>query len=366
MLQYNTVEGFVPYFRLSFTQKFEDFSYYRITPELRYGFSNHRFNARINFRSYYNPQKFASVGFSGGRFIEQLNQHSPLQSIDNTLYSLFLEENYLKIFEKLHLTLRHHSELTNGLYLTAVVEWAQRNPLQNTTDFSFRDKTEESFTPNFPFNEEMGDTSFDKHQLFMINAKLKWQPGQKYIRRPYRKFVTKTIYPSLWVEIQAAFPERLGSDLEYQRLNGGVSHDFKIGLVGSGQILLEAGGFLNKDSFSFVDFRHFNGNQTIFGHFDMGNFQLLEYYQYSTSKTYFQGNYEHHFNGFIFNKIPLLRKSRIQAVSALNYLYTAEGKGYWELGLGIEHIFKILRIDYYNSWRSGTHERSGVRFGVGF
>ena len=366
MLQFNTVEGFVAYFRLSYTQRYENYRFYRVSPEFRYGFSNERFNARINAQYYYNPHKFASIRFSGGRFVEQLNEDSPLEPIDNTIYSLFLEKNYLKIYEKLHVTISHESEITNGVYFKGLVEWAQRNPLENTTDFTFRDKDEREYTPNFPENEDLEDTSFEQHQALMIEAAVKLQPGQKYIRRPYRKFVTKTIYPSISILFRAAIPDALGSDLDYQFISGVIEHDFKAGMLGSGQFVVEAGGFINKDSLSFVDFKHFNGNRTVFGHFKVGNFQLLDYYQYSTRKPYFQGHYEHHFNGFIFNKVPLLRKSKIQAVTAFNYLHTEEGNSYFELGLGIEHIFKIIRIDYYNSWRSGTHERSGIRFGVGF
>ena len=84
-LQYNTVEGFAPYIRVRYTQRFKDYRYYRIVPEMRYGFSNERFNARVNARYYYNPLKFAAVGFSGGRFIEQLNEASPLEPFDNTI-----------------------------------------------------------------------------------------------------------------------------------------------------------------------------------------------------------------------------------------------------------------------------------------
>lgn len=366
MLQYNTVEGVVTYFRPRFTQRFEDFSYYRITPELRYGFSNEQFNARLNARYYYQPARFASIDVSGGRFVEQLNEDSPLEPIDNTIYTLLLEKNYLKIYQKLHLSISHHQELINGLYFSGLIEWAQRNPLENTTDYSFRNKTEREFTPNFPGNQELDHTSFNKHRVFLIDAEVRWQPGQRYIRRPYRKFVVNNIYPSVSVKFRAAIPDILGADLKYQRIAGQISHDFKTGLLGSGKLFLEAGGFVNKDSLSFVDFKHFNGNRTIFGHFEIGNYQLLDYYQYSTTQPYFQGHYEHHFDGFIFNKIPLLRKSKIQAVTALNYLFTEEGNGYWELGLGIEHIVKIIRVDYYNSWWSGQHQRSGVRLGVGF
>ncbi len=366
MLQFNTVEGFVAYFRPTFTQKFEDFRYYRVSPELRYGFSNERFNARINVRYFYNPHKFASLRLSAGRFVEQYNQDSPLEAIDNTLYSLLLEENYLKIYEKLHFTIRHQVEMVNGLYLNTSADWSQRNPLQNTTDYSFRDKTESTYTSNFPENEELDDTEFERHQAFQIEASLKWQPGQKYITRPFRKFITKTVFPAFTLSFRGAFPDIMGSDLNYQMISGRISHDFKMGLWGTGKVLMEAGGFINKDSLSFIDYKHFNGNRTVFGHFETGNFQLLDYYRYSTANSYFQGHYEHHFNGFIFNKVPFLRKSKIQAVAALNYLHTESTEGYWELGVGIEHIFKILRVDFYNSWHSGAHERSGIRFGIGY
>ncbi len=366
LLQYNTVEGFVINFQPRYTRRFKDYRFYQISPELRYGFSNERFNARLNSRYFYNPHKFASIRFSAGRFVEQLNEQSPLQPIDNTLYSLFLEKNYLKLYEKLHLSLRHDQELTNGLYLDTKLEWAQRNPLENSTDYSFRDRTEREFTPNFPLNRELNNTAFEQHQAFIFEAKIRWQPGQEYIRRPFRKFVTKVKYPSLHLNLRAAIPDVMGSDLDYQILSGGINYNFQTGLWGSGELLLEAGGFISKDSLSFVDYKHFNGNRTVFGHFEMGNFQLLDYYLLSTTKPYLQAHYEHHFNGFVFNKAPLLRKTKVQLVTAVNYLNTEETDGYWELGVGIEHIFKILRVDYYNSWESGSHQRSGIRFGVGF
>ena len=88
LLQYNTVEGFVIYLQPRYTQRFEDYRFYRIAPEFRYGFENERFNARLNARYFYNPHKFASVRLSAGRFVEQLNEDSPLEPIDNTIYSL--------------------------------------------------------------------------------------------------------------------------------------------------------------------------------------------------------------------------------------------------------------------------------------
>ena len=366
MLQYNTVEGFTTNLSVRYTKRYDDFKYYRINPELRYGFGNERFNARINLRYYYEPLKFASIELGGGRFVEQLNESSPLEPFDNTVYTLIAGENYLKIYEKLYVNLKHEFEITNGFYLSGLLEWSQRNPLVNTSDYSFNDRAEKEFTPNAPENEDLGDTSFEKHQAFIIEAELKWQPGQEYIRRPYRKFITSTRYPAITLRFKAAVDGLFGSDLDYQRVSADISHDFKAGLLGTGLLKFGLGGFIGKDSLSFIDFQHFNGNRTIFGHFRVGNYQLLDYYRYSTRNVFYKGHYEHHFNGFILNKVPLIRKTKVQAVAAINYLHTEEGKSYWELGVGIEHILKILRVDYFNSWRSGLHQRSGIRIGVGF
>ena len=145
-----------------------------------------------------------------------------------------------------------------------------------------------------------------------------------------------------------------------------MDQEVKMGLLGKGQYLLEWGHFTHTDSLSFIDYQHFNGNQTFFAGFEMENFYLLDYYLYSTNDTYFQGHYEHHFNGFIFNKIPLMRKLKLQAVAGIHYLHTDTANNYWELGFGVEHIFKILRVDFYTSFLDGKSQDNGFKIGLGF
>jgi hypothetical protein len=37
-----------------------------------------------------------------------------------------------------------------------------------------------------------------------------------------------------------------------------------------------------------------------------------------------------------------------------------------ELGAGIEHIFKLMRVDFYTGLQSGQRVGTGVRVGLGF
>ncbi|MEI7803276.1 MAG: DUF5686 family protein, partial [Bacteroidota bacterium] len=76
-----------------------------------------------------------------------------------------------------------------------------------------------------------------------------------------------------------------------------------------------------------------------------------------------EGHYEHHFNGFILNKFPLLRKFKWYEVASAHYLITPDIR-YAELDLGIEHIFKIIRVDWVNSYSNELKLKSGFLIGI--
>ena len=82
------------------------------------------------------------------------------------------------------------------------------------------------------------------------------------------------------------------------------------------------------------DYCHLPRNQTLLaGHFS--NFQLLGYCRFSPHPTYPEAHYDHHFNGFFFDRVPLMRRLKWQEVASLNYLTTAQAGHYLELGTGL-------------------------------
>ena len=172
-------------------------------------------------------------------------------------------------------------------------------------------------------------------------------------------------YPRLAIYYKKGLP-LFGSDVDFDEVIVNIRDDLSYGLVGKGNYSASIGTYLNKDEVYFPDFRHFNGNRTIFGQFTTSNFQLLDYYAFSTVEPWVMGHYVHHFNGFLINKIPLLRKTKVQAVASGHFLYTESSETYFEYGVGIEHIFKIFRMDYYTAFLNGTHFGNGIRFGIGF
>ena len=116
-------------------------------------------------------------------------------------------------------------------------------------------------------------------------------------------------------------------------------------------------------------------------------FQLLNYYDFVTD-AYMNVYMEHHFNGLIFNRIPLLKKTKWRslilarmaygtlseenrAVSVSNIAYNPPERLYWEYGFGIENIgiknLRPIRVDFI--WRSAFSSQNGQNnpyFGIRF
>ena len=366
ILQYNTVEGAVADIRLEYTRRFENRTRYEIAPAVRYGFSNEQLNAKLRLSYNYNPIDNSTISVEGGRYVEQISAAEPISPFVNTLYTLLAERNYMKLYQRDFGRVSYRGEPWNGVFLNGWVDYAHRMPLQNSTSYTFRDRSgnESRFTSNVPVNAELADASFSQHEALTLTLSVSVQPGQEYISRPDNKINLGSKYPTFSLGYRTGI-KALGSDVAFHTAALRINDDMSFGLLGRSKYSVTGGTFWGKKSIYLMDYKHFNGNRTLFAGIYEG-FQLLDYYRYSTSNRYLEGHFEHHFNGFLFNKIPLFRRLKWQEVVSLNYLNTQESRNYMELGFGIEHIFKVIRVDLVTSFQEGNKARTGITVGVGF
>ena len=108
----------------------------------------------------------------------------------------------------------------------------------------------------------------------------------------------------------------------------------------------------------FIDYEHFEGNQTIILKQSWGKqswvpFNTLNYFDYSTNDYYISGRIEHHFNGWIFNKLPLIRKIKFQILAGTSVLYSGDNGLFSEFFIGAENIFNALRFDLVTNYQNG-------------
>jgi hypothetical protein len=115
----------------------------------------------------------------------------------------------------------------------------------------------------------------------------------------------------------------------------------------------------------FMDYQHFQGNQTPFITSDpVGSFRLLDYYKFSTSDKYFAGNFHYQFRKLLISNIPLVRLAGIRENVFINYLATPTSKNYTEIGYSIDGILRIFRLEAAAAFQDGKYLNYGFRIGI--
>jgi hypothetical protein len=161
----------------------------------------------------------------------------------------------------------------------------------------------------------------------------------------------------------------IGNDFGYSRVQISIFQRFFFPIIGYSDITAEAGKIFGKVSFPLLFIHH--ANQTY--SYQKNSFNLMNFLEFA-SDQYVSINIDHCFNGFIFNKIPLLKKFKLRELVTCKVLYGGisnendpsrqQGlfkfptdknripltyslitKPYIEAGVGVSNIFKIFRVD---------------------
>jgi len=360
--QFNTVQGFNVSSAFSFSKSWENHKRYNVGCSVGYGFSNEDLYGKIFASYYYKPQKFASFSISVGKEYSQFNQNAPILPVINSLYSLLNEQNFMKLYLKHYARVTHSSELFNGFYFTPAVEYAERRSLINTTGFRWI-KSDNNYTSNDPQQKDSSGYSFATNQSLTLDVNIKYIFKQRYYTAPNLKTVTGSKFPTLLINYKKGM-YALGSKVNYDLLTLGIEGELNLKLLGNSSYSIKAGTFLNNRKMYFMDWYHFNGNQTLFSGFGLNDFQLLEYYTASTRSNFIEGHFEHNFGGLILSKIPLIKKLKLQEMGKASIL-TTDGKNiYGELSVGIKRLG--FRADFVTGFSNQKKISSGIRVGIEF
>lgn len=363
-IQYNTIEGVNLIYNFTLTKNYNDERRRLLNGKVRYGFSNYLWGGELGYNYFYKPKKFSRVGFKLKSIVEQFNIAEPITPLINSAYTLLMNENYMKLYKETALETSYFSEVSNGFFLNTVLKYAQRDPLKNTSDYLWIDDPEKLFTSNNPQYSTNDDTSFASNRALTIEVSASFRFKQKYLSRPNQKIIIGSKFPRLNVSYKKAVPT-LSAIAHFDLLSGMLYDDISLGLFGKLGYRIRGGAFLTTNNLYFMDNKHFLGNQTIFNTSDyLNSYRLLPYYDYSADKWYAEIHAEHHFNGFIFNKIPLIKRLTAQEVIGGHFLFNNKINQYYEINFAIENIFGLLRIDYVLGYGINNSVRSGFTIGI--
>ncbi len=340
-----------------------------ISTKFNYGLAEDRLRLTAEYSHRFNNQNYSTITISGGSKVNQFNSEEPITKFINSISTLYFKDNYMKLYNKEFIGIAYVQDLGNSFYLKGQLEYQQRKPLFNTTNYTFI-KKDDFYSSNNPLSENDYLTpSFEPHHLTKATILARINFGNKYITRPDGKINIKNDkYPTLFLGYESAFASN-EKKYEYQLISTQIKYDFNAGNKGTLGINLKAGTFIHGENISFIDYKHFNGNQTHIGNSDryLNVFNLMSYYSNSTNKSYFEAHLEHNDKGYIMNKIPLLNKLNSTLVLGFHTLAIPNTKPYSEFTVGLDNLgfgkFKIFRVDYIRSTQNEV-QGSGVVFGL--
>ena len=357
-LSYNITEGMR--LRLGGRTNKNFSSHLRLHGYIAYGFNDEQVKGAGGMYYLLNKNPYRKIGIDFKYDLEQLGQRNVKFSDDNFLTSVLRRSPNDK------------QSLVEGYKVYYNHEW-----------FS-------GFNTEFTFNQRKmypaGDLTFqiwdgekysemESIKTSEISTKVRFAYQEKYFVGAFDRMSLGTKYPILELNMTYGIPGLFGSADDYFRMIFQTRHWFNVGGVGWSKYVVEVGKLWGTVPYPLLEIAP--GNQTLIG--DQYGYNLMNYYEFINDE-YVSVFYTHHFEGLLFNHLPLLRKLNLREVVHAkgiignineqnasfsvfpSYTYSLT-KPYYEAGVGIENIFKVARVDFI--WRLNHHDHANTqRFGV--
>jgi len=313
---------------------------------LAYGFKDERFKYGTGFlyKLKENPRQWIEAKYT--RDIEQLGQNQNAFSQGNILSSFLRRNpnNKLTDVESYETSYKREwiTGFTNQLFF-------RHRAMRPVGELDYR---------KFINNPEIGIVDQDIIKTSEISLYTRFAYKEKYVEGEFERISLGSDYPVLEIQLGIGVKDLLGGDYDYQKFEVAVSDDIKIGIFGHSDFRVTAGKYFGTLPYTLLEIH--NGNETYF--YDPRAFNLMNFFEF-ISDEYASVMINHHFDGFFLNKIPLMRKLKWREVVSLRTIagnlsdrHRTElilpeesyelNVPYAEAGIGIENIFKIIRIDF--------------------
>ena len=203
-----------------------------------------------------------------------------------------------------------------------------------------------------------------------ISADLRWAPHEQFYQG--KNFRTPIInkYPIFTFRYQQGIKGLFAGQYNYKQVTLAIAKRFYLSQLGYADVTAEGGNIFGQVPFPLLDIHRANQSYA----YQLNSYNLMNFLEF-VSDHYVAVNTDFYFNGFFFNKIPLLKKLKLREVASFKILYGAvrdennpeknpavfnfpkdvttglpstyafNKTPYIEASVGIANIFKLVRID---------------------
>jgi len=193
---------------------------------------------------------------------------------------------------------------------------------------------------------------------------------EKFIEGKRERISLGSKYPIIFINYTHGFKDVFKGDFSYNKVSVRIDAKALLKPLGYSLIAVEAGQTFETLPYPLLEVHH--GNETFsYRHYA---FNMMNYYEFFSDR-YAMIIFSHHFNGIFLDKIPLLRKLKLREVANAKSVIgslrqanrdilvhgsqlTSLTHPYYEAGLGIENILKIIRVDAI--WRLNYLDKPNV------
>ncbi len=338
--------------------------------EFKYGASL-LYSFRDNFKS--NPKHFFRMFYQ--HEVNLVGQYLRFTSTDNFFIS-FQRGSTSRMTLVDRFQLQYFLELNNHMSWDLQFNNMRQAPI-GTFRFDFYD----------PQTNEL--SSLSDVTTSELSLQFRYAPNEQYLQGRSYRIPIYNRYPVFTLKLAAGFKDWLGGDYAYQKASLNIFKRFYLSFLGTMRFEFEAGQIWGKGLPYFL--LHLpRANQSYA--YRTGAFNLMNYQEFAADQ-YAMINIEHFFNGFFFNKIPLLRKAKLREVitfkgvhgrltdannpiknpELIQFLKDSQGRTithafsdlpYMEASVGVGNIFKFGRIDLVRRLSYLDHADVPELFGV--
>lgn len=340
-----------------------------------YGFDDHRVKGLAELEYSFNEKK------------EYANEF-PIHSLKLSYYSDVNQygQNYLYTSkDNVFLALKRKKDDRIGYQKKAELTYKQEFHSGFSYELTARLREDES-SYLIPFVRQ------DKNQTYVksisnseLSLKLRYAPGEKFFQTQWNRYPVSLDAPIFTLTHTMSGKGVLGSDYTYHYTEAGFQKRFWFSAFGYTDVILKAGKVWNKVPFPLLIIPNANLSYTI----QPESYSLMNAMEFLNDE-YASWDVTYYLNGFVFNRVPLLKKLKWREVLSCRGLFgnlndrnnpalsdglfqfpagsTVMGsKPYVEVGVGIENILKVLRVDYV--WRLTYRDlpnidKSGLRISL--
>jgi len=226
-----------------------------------------------------------------------------------------------------------------------------------------------------------------------LSLNLRYAPNEKFYQGKIYRVPIIDKFPIFTLKYTAGLKGVVGGQYNYQNIIARIDKRFYLSQLGYSDVTVEGGNTFGKVPFPLLTIHR--ANQTY--SYQLDSYNLMNFLEF-VSDHYASVNIDHSFNGFFFNKIPLVKKLKLREAISFKALFgglreennpnhdpsllqfpTNEAgqartfalgtQPYMEGSVGIGNIFKVLRVDMvkrFNYLNNPEVSEYGIRARVKF